>query len=51
MNEQPEPGVAEPCHPLVALGGGFGGLGNERRQQQGQSGQEERMFYMTSIYS
>ena len=33
MDEQPEPGVAEPGHPLVALGGGFGGLGNEVRHQ------------------
>ena len=45
MNEQPEPGVMEPGHALVALGGGFSGLGNDGCQQQGQRGQDEQCFH------
>jgi hypothetical protein len=45
MNKQPEPGVAEPGHALSALGGGFGGLSYDGRQQQGQSEQEKRSFH------
>ena len=45
VNEQAEAGLAEPGHALVALGGRFGGLGNEGGGDEGQCGQEERGFH------